>query len=298
MNKQLRGSLLLLLTAMIWGGAFVAQSEGLKTVPPLTFQAVRQFMGFLVLLPVIWIRSRKALPQSEEVRKAAGKKLRLAGLICGLFLFFATSLQQFGLLYTTPGRSGFITALYILIVPIFGLLFGRHVSFRIWCAVAIAIVGMYFLCFTGGVSFGLGELLTLGCSFCFAGHILMVDRVSGDVDGVKLSCIQFLVSALLSAVGAALSETPSVPALLDCWLPLCYAGFASCGIAYTLQIVAQKDVHPTLAAILMSTESVFAALFAWLLVGKGLSSTELLGSALMFSAIILAQLPDRRPAQN
>lgn len=296
MDKQFRGALLLLLTAMIWGAAFVAQSEGLKTVPPFTFQAARQFLGFLVLLPVVFLKGRRNPPQSINERRKSRKKLILAGIVCGVFLFSATILQQFGLLQTTPGRSGFITALYILIVPLFGLFAGRRVSLRIWCSVAISIVGMYFLCFSGGVSFGIGELLTLACSFCFAGHILMIARVSGDVDGVQLSCVQFLVSSLLSAVCMLLFESPSLPALLACWLPIGYAGIASCGIAYTLQIIAQKDVSPTLAAILMSTESVFAALFAWLVVGKGMSPAELFGSALMFSAIILAQLPERKIA--
>lgn len=298
MNKQLRGSLLLLLAAMIWGGAFVAQSEGMKTVPPLTFQAARQFLGFLVLLPVIAVRKRSLQPNSDKTRQKSKKKLVFAGLLCGAFLFAATTLQQYGLLYTSPGRSGFLTALYILNVPLIGLLLGRRVSLRVWCAVAIAIVGMYFLCFTGSVSFGLGELLTFIGSFCFAGHILMIDRVSGNVDGVQLSCVQFLVSSLLSAVGVLLFETPSLEALWGCRVPLFYAGIGSCGVAYTLQILAQKDVHPTPAAILMSTESVFALLFAWVLVGEGFSPTELLGSALMFSAIILAQLPDRRTAQS
>ena len=293
MSKQLRGTFLLLLTAMIWGAAFVAQTVGMDYMEPFSYQAARQFLGFLVLLPIIAIRSRNKPVKSAEDTKADRKKLLTGGLLCGVALFTATITQQFGLLDTTAGRSGFITALYILIVPLIGMFFGRRVGIRVWIAVATAIVGMYFLCFSGAVHFGKGELLTLICSFCFAAHILLVARFGGAVDGIKLSCIQFLVSSLISAVFMLLFEHPTFPALIACWKPLCYSGFISCGMGYTLQIIAQKDVHPTLAALVMSMESVFSALSGWLLLGQSMSLRELGGCGLMLFAIVLAQLPKR-----
>ncbi len=293
MSKQLRGTFLLLLTAMIWGAAFVAQKVGMDYMEPFSYQAARQFLGFLVLLPIIALRGRRQPKRSAEAEKADRKKLLTGGLLCGVALFTATITQQFGLLDTTAGRSGFITALYILIVPLIGMFFGRRVGLRVWIAVAIAIVGMYFLCFSGEVTFGKGELLTLICSFCFASHILLVARFGSSVDGIKLSCLQFLVSSLISAFFMLLFEHPTIEGLITCWKPLCYSGFISCGTGYTLQIIAQKDVHPTLAARVMSMESVFSALFGWLLLGQSMSLRELGGCALMLFAIVLAQLPDR-----
>ena len=291
MSKQLRGAFLLLLTAMIWGVAFVAQTKGMDYLQPFSFQAARQFLGFLMLSLFIAIRDRQK--PARRATEADRKKLLTGGVLCGVALFTATISQQFGLLDTTAGRSGFITALYILIVPLIGLLFGRRVQLRVWCAVALAIVGMYFLCFSGTFSFGKGELLTLVCSFCFAAHILLVAKFGGSVDGIRLSRLQFLVSSLLSAVCMLLFEHPTLSGLLAGWMPLCYSGCISCAVGYTLQIVAQKDVNPTLAAILMSMESVFSATAGWILLGQRMSLRELGGCALMLLAIVLAQLPKR-----
>ena len=285
---------MLLLTAMIWGGAFVAQSEGMNHLGPFTFQALRQVLGFLVLLPVIFIQKKNR----PKATKQETKKLLLCALACGAILFVACSLQQLGIsMGISAGKSGFITALYIVLVPIAGTILGKKPGINVWIAMVIAFVGLYFLCMDGSWSIGIGELLTLGCALFFTAHIVFVDRVCGDVDGVKLSALQFLVCGLLSVPYMLFTESVSAKNIAECWLPIAYAGVLSCGVAYTLQIIAQKITDPTVASITMSMESVFAVLFGWVLLRQQLGNREILGCVLMFCAVLLAQIPLRKRAK-
>ena len=294
MQKQTKGSILLLLCAMIWGAAFVAQSEGMQYVGPFTMGAARFFLAGLVLLPVIAVLDRKGWSQNRPVTGSDKKKQLLAGVICGVLLFAATTLQQFGLLDTTVGKSGFVTALYIVFVPILGAVIGKRAGLRVWLCALAAVCGMYLLCVGSGFSVSDGDLLTLGCAVLFAIHICYVGAVVPHMDGVRLSCVQFLVCSALSAVGMLLFEAPDWGSILQCWWPIVYAGVFSGGVAYTFQIIGERDVQPTLASLLMSLESVFAALFGWLLLDQTLSARELFGCAVMFAAIILSQLPERQ----
>ena len=293
MHKQTKGSILLLLCAMIWGAAFVAQSEGMQYVGPFTMGAARFFLAGLVLLPVIAVLDRKGWSQNRPVAGSEKKQL-LSGVICGVLLFAATTLQQFGLLDTTVGKSGFVTALYIVFVPILGAVMGRRAGLKVWLCALAAVFGMYLLCVGSGFSIAYGDLLTLGCAVLFAIHICYVGAVIPNMDGVRLSCVQFFVCSALSAIGMLLFEAPDWGSILQCWWPIVYAGVFSGGVAYTFQIIGERDVQPALASLLMSLESVFAALFGWLLLGQSLSARELLGCAIMFAAIILSQLPERQ----
>lgn len=294
MSKQFKGTAMLLLAAMIWGAAFVAQSVGMDYVGPFTFQAVRQMLGCLVLIPIIILRDKAG---SEPNRPKAGKDYLLllgSGALCGLILFCACTFQQLGLLYTTAGKSGFITALYIIMVPIVGVFLKRKAGLNLWVSVALSLVGLYFLCMDGSLSLGKGEALTLLCALCFTVHILFLDYVSPKVDGVRLACLQFFFCSIISVPFMLLTETVVLKDILACWLPICYTGILSCGVGYTLQILAQKDTDPTLASIAMSMESVFAVVFGWILQGDALGGKEILGCVLMFAAIVLAQLPQKQ----
>ena len=292
--KRLQSGLLLTLTALIWGTAFVAQSEGMNHVGPFTFNAVRCIVGGIVLLPVIAgadAAKRKAGAAQPAEAAGKGKSVILGGILCGLALFVASSLQQVGIQYTTVGKAGFITALYIVIVPVLGLLFKRKPGFTVWIAVALAVVGMYLLCITEGLSIGKGDLLILACAFCFSIHILVIDHFSPHVDGVRMSCIQFFVAGVVSLLPMFLFETPEVEGILSAWLPILYAGVMSCGVGYTLQIIGQRNMPPAVASLILSLESVFSVLAGWLLLGQRLSARELVGCAVVFVAILLAQLP-------
>ena len=293
MSKRMIGNGMLLLGAMIWGAAFVAQTVGMEYVEPFTFQASRCLLGSLVLLPVIAVMDKRN-PAKKPVTSADKRYLLISGLLCGLFLFTACSLQQVGLLYTTAGKSGFLTSLYIILVPILGLLLKKRVQPWIWISVLLALCGLYLLCGGESFSLGKGELLTLGCAVAFSFHILVIDRVSPNLDGVRLSCLQFLVCGILSLIAMFLTETPSLPAIAQCWLPIAYAGVLSCGVAYTFQIIGQSYTEPTIASLLMSLESVFAVLFGWLLLKQSLTLSELLGCTLVFAGVILAQLPGKK----
>ena len=293
MSKRMMGNSMLLLGAMIWGAAFVAQTVGMEYVEPFTFQASRCLLGSLVLLPVIAVMDRKN-PGKKPATQADKRYLLISSLLCGLFLFTACSLQQVGLLYTTAGKSGFLTSLYIILVPILGLFMKKKVQPWIWISVILALCGLYLLCGGGAFSLGKGELLTLGCAVAFSFHILVIDRVSPNLDGVRLSCLQFFVCGMLSLVAMFLTETPSLSAIAQCWLPIAYAGVLSCGVAYTFQIIGQSYTEPTVASLLMSLESVFAVLFGWLLLKQALTIPELLGCILVFAGVILAQLPGKK----
>jgi Permeases of the drug/metabolite transporter (DMT) superfamily len=289
MAQQYKGSVLLLLTAMIWGAALVAQSVSMDLIGPFTFQCARSILGALVLLPVIAVFSRD---KGGEAKPPVERKTQwTAGLLCGVIFFAACGLQQCGLVYTTAGKAGFITALYIVLVPIAGIFFHRKVGWNVWTGVVIGVVGLYLLCVTESFSVGEGDLLVCLGAFAFGAHILVIDHFSPKVDGVKLSCMQFAVNAALSGVCMLLFERPSMSTVLDCWLPIVYAGVLSGGLAYTLQIIGQRYTSPTVASLILSLESVFAVLFGWLLLHEALSGRELAGCALMFAAIVLAQLP-------
>lgn len=293
-KEQMRNSLLLLLTAAIWGVAFVAQSVGMDYVGPFTFNGVRSLIGGIVLLPLVLDARRK------EPASGAGapdkKTLLLGGVLCGAVLFAASSLQQIGIQYTTVGKAGFITACYIVIVPLLGLFFGKRCGLLTWLAVALALLGLYLLCITETLSVGKGDLLMLGCALLFSVHILVIDFFSPRVDGVAMSCIQFFVCALLSAVPMLAVERPQLSAILAAWAPVLYAGVFSCGVAYTLQIVGQKGMNPTVASLILSLESCISVLAGWLILGQRLSGREILGCLVMFGAIVLAQLPQKREA--
>lgn len=292
-NLQLRNSLLLLLTATIWGVAFVAQSVGMDYVQPFTFNGIRSIIGGLVLIPCIFLLNRLKSP-SEPIQKSSSRPLLAGGILCGLCLFAASSFQQFGIKYTTVGKAGFITACYIVIVPILGLFLKKKCSPLIWVRVLLALVGLYFLCMSGSISLGLGDLLVLIGAFLFSIHILVIDHYSPLADGVQLSCIQFFVCGVLSLICMFLFETPDLSMILMAWLPILYAGVLSCGVAYTLQVVGQKNMNPTVASLILSMESCISVLAGWLILGQALSSRELLGCVLMFAAIILAQIPVRK----
>lgn len=288
----MKNNILLVLTALIWGCAFVAQSVGMDYVGPFTFNMARFLIGAIVLLPVIWFMDRQRKTGAE---KGAGQKtLIIGGICCGTALAVASSLQQWGILFTTVGKAGFITAMYIVIVPLLGIFIGKKVRPLIIGCVAIAVVGFYFLCMTESLRLGLGDFLVLLCAIAFSIHILVIDHFSPKVDGVKMSAIQFLTAAIISAVPTLLWEQPVLTEILQAWQPVLYAGVMSCGVAYTLQIIAQKNADPTVASLLLSLESVFSVLAGWVLLGQGLSLKELFGCVLIFCAIILAQLPEKK----
>lgn len=292
MSKRMLGNLMLLVAAMIWGAAFVAQTVGMDYIGPFTFQAVRCFLASVVLLPVIWLTDKKGNPH-KPITAADHKRQNFYGIVCGILLFAACSLQQVGLQYVEAGKAGFITSLYIILVPLAGLLFGKKIKPWVWVSVFLAVVGLYLLC-ASDMSIGKGELLVLGCSLAFAGHILVIDKVSDRLDGVRLSSMQFLVVGLISVVVMLFTETVDLRSILQCWLPICYAGILSGGVGYTFQILGQVHTDPTVASLLMSLESVFAMLFGWLLLQQRISVVEMFGCVLVFAGVILAQLPGKK----
>ena len=295
MNSRMRSNLLLLLTALIWGSAFVAQSVGSEHIGPFTFNCSRSVLGGLVLIPVIFALDKAGITHKPETA-AQKKTLVIGGICCGVALAVASAFQQIGVSKTTVGKAGFITALYILIVPLLGLFLHKRVGRLVWIGVGLAVVGMYLLCITEEFSISLGDLYVLICAFCFSIHILVIDYFSPKADGVRLSCIQFFTAAVVSGVLMLIFEQPTWSALMDGWMPVAYAGIMSSGVGYTLQVVAQRDTDPTVASLLMSLESVFALLAGWVLLGQALSLKELCGCVLVFCAIILAQLPDKKLA--
>ena len=296
-TTQLKNSGLLLLAAIIWGVAFVAQSVGMEYVGPFTFNAARSLIGGVFLIPCIIFLGKlngekkvKLLPEDKKERKT----LLIGGLMCGLFLCAASNMQQMGILYTTVGKAGFITACYIVLVPIFGMFLGKKTGIGVWISVVLAVIGLYLLCMTDSLSFGKGDLFVLGCAVLFAGHILVIDHFTVLVDGVRMSCIQFLVSGIISSVLMFLFETPTWRAIWNAIIPILYAGILSSGVAYTLQIVGQKDMNPTVASLILSLESCISVLAGWFLLQQKLSARELLGCAVMFGAILIAQLPEKK----
>ena len=292
MKQQIKSSLILLLTATIWGVAFVAQSVGMEYIGPFTFNAIRCVLGGLVLMPVILVLKKKKEIGAENQEKEDKKTLWAGGIACGVILCIASNLQQFGIMEASVGKSGFFTALYIVMIPVIGIFIGKRPGIKLWFCVALAVVGMYLLCMKDG-SFTIerADIMLLLCALAFSFHILVVDYFSPKVDGVKMSCIQFFVCGVLSAVGMLFTETPDISNIQAAWLPLLYAGLLSCGVGYTLQIVGQKGINPVIASLIMSLESVISALAGWVILGQVLSPKEILGCVLMFVAIIITQIP-------
>ena len=288
--KNWKSPLLLLLTATIWGVAFVAQSVGMDYVEPITFNGVRNLHGALVLLPVICGMSGER-DVAEE--KKDTKTLWLGGVLCGLCLCVASSLQQIGIQYTTAGKAGFLTAMYIIMVPVFGLFLKKRCSPFVGISIVLATVGLYLLSIKEGFNIGKGDIYVILCAVVFSIHILVIDYFAPKCNGVKLSCIQFLVCGVLCSVIALVVEEPTISGILAAWLPIAYAGVMSCGVAYTLQIIGQKGMNPTVASLILSLESVISVLAGWLLLHQTLSAREIIGCAIMFAAIILAQLPTK-----
>lgn len=288
-NKNLLGTLELLLAAFIWGSAFVAQSAGMEHIGPLTFMSVRFTIGGVVLLPLIWFRSRSK-NQKPNFKPENRKTLFIGGIVCGVVLTVAAAFQQYGLLYTTVGKAGFITTLYVIFVPLCGMFFKNFPKANIWIAVIIATLGLYLLCMTESFALSLGDTLVLMCALCYTAHILVVGHFSDKTDPIKLSCIQFLVVGISTALPAVLLESINFSDILSAWLPILYAGVLSSGVAFTLQVVAQRHTEPTIAAITMSFESVFAVLSGCVVLHQIPSSREIWGCVVMFFAIILAQI--------
>ena len=318
MSKKLRGDLMLILTALIWGSSFVAQKSGMELIGPFAFNGIRTVIGGIVLIPVIILLEKfKASGtdtedaegentvesmKSEDEQKKEKKLLMTGGICCGLALLVASSLQQIGIFYTTAGKAGFITALYVVLVPILGLFLKKKVRPVIWGCVFVSAIGLYLLCMPAEGGFGhinKGDLLVLACAVCFAIHILVIDHFSPKVDGVKLSCIQFFIAGIISVLlmfpcDPALGfDLPSLGNLLGSWLPLLYSGVLSCGVAYTLQIVAQADTDPTIASMILCLESVFAVIAGMIILGETMSFREVIGCIIMFAAIVVAQLPSK-----
>ena len=289
MSKQLRAGLLLTFTALIWGAAFVAQSVGMDYVGPFTYLCSRSTIGGIVLLPLL-----KFTPKSNvSANKNSGKTLIIGGICCGAALFIASIFQQIGIKYTTVGKAGFITSLYMIFVPVIGILLGRKAPKKVWISVIIALIGMYFLCMNGEAGINKGDFLVLICSLGFALHILVIDYFSPKVNAIKMSCIQFWICAAISAIPMIIFEKPHMSDVLAAWAPILYAGALSSGVGYTLQIIAQKDIDPTVASLICSLESVFSVLFGWIILNQKLSGRELFGCVLVFAAVILTQLPSK-----
>ena len=284
----------MLLAALIWGAAFVAQTVGMETVGPFTFSGIRISMGALTLLPVALVKD-KMQKQTASLQKREGfftrRELQF-GAAMGIAFFVACNLQQYGLKYTTPGKAAFVTALYIVLVPIAGIFLRRKSSRFIWASVAMAFVGLYFLCVTPDEKgINLGDVLAFLGSFFFTVQILLIEKSGDEVDGVKLSLVQFIVCGGLSLVLMFLFEAPTLNGIWQAILPMLYAGVLSGGVAYTLQIIGQRMLNTTVASLLMSMESVFAVLTAWIIMGQSMSGREIIGCVVMFVAIVVAQLP-------
>ena len=303
MTPKTRANLLLLITAMIWGCAFVAQDVAADVLEPMAFNGSRMLLAALALVPLCCFNDRRAIKSGQglawkQMNRSQRKTLITGGACCGLMLALGSIFQQLGIsLGTGAGKAGFITALYIVLVPLAGLLlFRRKLGKLVWLAVALSVVGLYLLCMTGSLTIDPGDGMLIICAACYCGHILVVDHFSRRTECIKMSCIQFAVTTIICFTGAFLFENPSWEAIRTCAIPIIYAGVFSGGMGYTLQILAQRDAEPAVASLLMSLESVFAVLAGWVILGDALSLRELLGCALMMGGIVLAQLPDKNAA--
>lgn len=279
---------MLFLAACIWGFAFAFQSQGMEHMGPMTFNGIRFLIGAVVLLPVILI-----FRKPEEKKKSTKEDVKIAlrgGVVCGLCLFVASSLQQFGIQHTSVGKAGFLTTLYIILVPIIGIFFKRKVSVIVWIGAVLSVVGMYLLCVSETMSINIGDVLAFCCAIVFAFHILSVDYFAPKTNGIVLSCLQFLTSGTCGMVFALIFERPSFAEIISGIVPLLYVGVMSSGVAYTLQILGQKDADPTIASLIMSLESAVSVLGGWLILHQKLSGKELFGCLLMFIAVIGVQV--------
>lgn len=309
-NRQIRNSLLLVLTALVWGSSFVAQRQGGDVVGPFTFNGIRSLIGSAVLVPVILIMNRVKPSEKRPGTPAEKKVLWVGGICCGSVLFLASSAQQLGMyMGTSAGKAGFLTACYILLVPILSLFLKKKCGWNIWVGMGITVLGLYLLCMTDSLRFQASDLMVLLCALLFAIHILVIDYFSPLVDGVRLSCIQFLVCGILSMIPMFLVDMHhSLSGIviwaqnlqgIDAWIAILYAGILSCGVGYTLQIIGQNGLNPTLASMLMSLESVFSVLAGWLILQEKMGPRQLGGCAMIFAAILLAQMPvDRFRKKN
>lgn len=286
MSKQFKGSLSIILATIIWGSTFVAQSVGVDHVGPFSFLSIRCILAVAMLLTVLFFLNR-----NNFLKIILDAKLWKAGIPCGVALFAATALQQIGLIYTTAGKGGFITTMYIILVPIFGLFLRQKPPKTVGISVIIAAVGLYLISGAGFTAINIGDVLMLLCAVAFAVQILIMDRVAGELNSMALNMSQALVCAVVSGVCALIFDNTTWQGILDCWFPLCWAGIMSMGIAYTLQIVGQKSIEPTTASLLMSFESVFAAISGALLLNEKFTLSEGIGCALVFGAILLTQIP-------
>lgn len=294
MKNKLKGSASLLLAVVIWGSAFIAQSVGMEHIGPFTFQFIRCSLAVVFLVPVSFLLELGKGGIGDSFEKWANPRLWKGGLICGCALFVAASLQQVGLVYTDAGKAGFITAMYIVLVPILGLFLGQKPPKAAVFSVVLAVFGLYLLSAMGSGSINIGDILLMGCALAFAVQITCVDQVAQELDGLRLNAIQALVVAFLSLPFLLLTETIILADILACWLPLVFAGVLSMGVAYTLQIVGQKHLEPTTASLIMSLESVIAAICGWLILDERMTQMELLGCSLVFAAVIISQLPTKK----
>lgn len=297
-KTQFKGVIMLLLTAFIWGVSFVAQSVGMESVEAFTFNGIRTLMGAVVLLPFIIIRDKRtAVKMTQEEllqRRLQNKKTVKNGVLLGIVFCLASNFQQFAFYDSNAGKIAFITALYIFFVPLFGLIIGKRVPLITWICVVFGFVGLYFLCITPGDAMAInrGDVLAFICAIIYAVHILLIERFAPDVDGVKLSFMQFLVSGVISCVLMFIVENPRWDAIKTAMIPLLYSGVMSCGVAYTFQIVGQKYTEATVASLIMCMESVFGVLSAAVIISVIPTGREILGCTIMFAAIILSQLSD------
>ena len=296
MNKQFRSSLILILATLIWGSTFIPQRLAMAGMGPFTFQAIRCFLGVLALIPITLVSDRFKHDGKNFFTRWSDKKLWLGGLLCGVPLFLACNLQQMGLVDTDAGKSAFLTAMYIVIVPIIGIFLKKKPSKMIPFSVILAVAGLYFLSCVGVTRISLGDLLLIGCALMFAVQITFVDIYAGQVDAIRLNLLQAAVCTILSALVAMFTETTTWQAVLENWFPLCYAGVLSMGVAYCMQIFGQRDMEPSAASLIMSLESVFAVLCGVLILHETMSFWEIIGCILLFAAVILSQLriPNKR----
>lgn len=303
-KTQFKGVVLLLLTALIWGASFVAQSVGMEKIQAFTFNGIRTLMGAVVLLPFILVRDGRSAARLTEAeraaKRAADRKTVISGCVLGVVFCAASNFQQFAFYWSSSGKIAFITALYIFFVPLIGLVFRKRVPWLTWVCVFFGFVGLYFLCIdpadVGAVN--LGDGLSLVCAIFFAVHILLVERFAPDMDGIKLSCVQFIVSGTISCVLMLVFESPDPAAVASAAVPLLYSGIMSCGLAYTFQIIGQKHTESTVASLLLCMESVFAVLAAAVILHETLLPREILGCLIMFAAIIVSQLAGLLPAKR
>ena len=291
MSQKCKGILALLFATIIWGSTFIAQSVGMDYIGPFTFLTMRAVLAVPFLIALLFLMERNP---AETVKKWCDPKLWKAGFICGISLFVAAGLQQVGIVHTTAGKAGFITAMYILLVPILGIFLKKRPSVTVWISVGLAVVGLYFLSCVGVSQVNIGDLYLLGCAFAYAVQITLVDIYGPGLDGFRLNCVQSLVSGIFAAVFMTFLETPDFSNILACWTSIAYAGILSTGIAFSLQIIGQKYVEPAPASLIMSLESVFAVLSGWLLLQERLSKYEACGCILVFTAVILSQIPTKK----